>query len=233
MAQTDYTRHTHHEFLDAAEQAMHDANLQLALANLGDTLGRRNRETWADFPQSDALREQARTHQGPNARPPRQAPGDARGQRQAARRPRPLRRRRRRRPPDHRRHRCKSRGATKVVKTKSMTTEEIHLNQALEPAGFEVVETDFGEFIIQLAGERPSHLVAPAVHLHGETSPSVLSAARRRAAARRRPKSLAATARRRLREKFRHGRPRHHRRRTSPSPRRARSCWSPTRATAG
>ena len=45
-----------------------------------------------------------------------------------------------------------------------MTSEEIHLNAALEAAGVEVAETDFGEFIIQLAGERPSHLVAPAVH---------------------------------------------------------------------
>ena len=45
-----------------------------------------------------------------------------------------------------------------------MTSEEIHLNAALEKAGIEVTETDFGEFIIQLAGERPSHLVAPAVH---------------------------------------------------------------------
>ena len=45
-----------------------------------------------------------------------------------------------------------------------MTSEEIHLNPALEARGLEVTETDFGEFIIQLAGERPSHLVAPAVH---------------------------------------------------------------------
>src|SRR5262249_50313241 len=50
------------------------------------------------------------------------------------------------------------------VKSKSMTTEEVHLNPALEAAGLEVTETDFGEFIIQLAGERPSHLVAPAAH---------------------------------------------------------------------
>src|SRR5262249_8113533 len=55
-------------------------------------------------------------------------------------------------------------GCRTVVKSKSMTTEEIHLNGALEAAGLVVTETDFGEFIIQLAGERPSHLVAPAVH---------------------------------------------------------------------
>ena len=51
-----------------------------------------------------------------------------------------------------------------AVKSKSMTSEEIHLNPALEQAGVEVAETDFGEYIIQLANERPSHLVAPAVH---------------------------------------------------------------------
>ncbi|HXF59974.1 MAG TPA: LutB/LldF family L-lactate oxidation iron-sulfur protein [Caldilineaceae bacterium] len=52
----------------------------------------------------------------------------------------------------------------KVVKAKSMATEEIHLNQALEEAGIVAVETDLGEYIIQLAGEPPSHIVAPVVH---------------------------------------------------------------------
>jgi L-lactate dehydrogenase complex protein LldF len=56
------------------------------------------------------------------------------------------------------------RGARNVVKSKSMTTEEIHLNAALERAGMHVVETDLGEYIIQLAGEMPSHIIAPAIH---------------------------------------------------------------------
>ena len=56
------------------------------------------------------------------------------------------------------------RGARNVVKSKSMTTEEIHLNGALERAGMHVVETDLGEYIIQLAGETPSHIIAPAIH---------------------------------------------------------------------
>ena len=51
-----------------------------------------------------------------------------------------------------------------VVKSKSMTTEEIHLNEALAAHGIEAVETDLGEWIIQLAGETPSHIVAPAIH---------------------------------------------------------------------
>lgn len=51
-----------------------------------------------------------------------------------------------------------------VVKGKSMVTEEVGLNPALEKAGIEVNETDLGEYIIQLAGESPSHIIAPAIH---------------------------------------------------------------------
>jgi L-lactate dehydrogenase complex protein LldF len=51
-----------------------------------------------------------------------------------------------------------------IVKGKSMVTEEIGLNQALTAAGIEVAETDLGEYIIQLAGEHPSHIIAPAIH---------------------------------------------------------------------
>ncbi|HEY8527715.1 MAG TPA: LutB/LldF family L-lactate oxidation iron-sulfur protein [Acidimicrobiales bacterium] len=55
-------------------------------------------------------------------------------------------------------------GARRVAKSKSMATEEIELNAALEAAGAEVVETDLGEWIIQLADETPSHIIAPALH---------------------------------------------------------------------
>jgi L-lactate dehydrogenase complex protein LldF len=55
-------------------------------------------------------------------------------------------------------------GARMAVKSKSMATEEIHLNEALERAGVTPVETDLGEYIIQLAHERPSHIIAPAIH---------------------------------------------------------------------
>lgn len=51
-----------------------------------------------------------------------------------------------------------------VVKGKSMVTEEIGLNAALEAEGLTVTETDLGEYIIQLAGEHPSHIIAPAIH---------------------------------------------------------------------
>jgi L-lactate dehydrogenase complex protein LldF len=57
-------------------------------------------------------------------------------------------------------------GVKTVVKAKSMTTEEIGLNPALAAAGLEVMETDLGEFIVQLAGHPPAHLTAPALHLN-------------------------------------------------------------------
>ena len=56
------------------------------------------------------------------------------------------------------------RGATRVVKGKSMLSEEIDLNPALERDGIEVTETDLGEWIIQLAKETPSHIIVPAIH---------------------------------------------------------------------
>lgn len=56
------------------------------------------------------------------------------------------------------------RGARTAVKSKSMTAEEVSLNEALFTAGIEVTETDLGEFIIQLAGEKPSHILAPSIH---------------------------------------------------------------------
>lgn len=51
-----------------------------------------------------------------------------------------------------------------VVKGKSMVSEEIHLNRALEEAGVTVLESDLGEYIIQLAGETPSHIIVPVIH---------------------------------------------------------------------
>ena len=59
---------------------------------------------------------------------------------------------------------ARQRGAHLIVKSKSMTTEEIDLNECLEHHGLESVETDFGEYILQLAHERPYHIVAPALH---------------------------------------------------------------------
>jgi iron-sulfur cluster protein len=60
----------------------------------------------------------------------------------------------------------KDHGARTIVKSKSMVSEEIDLNEVLENDGFHVVETDLGEWIVQLAGERPSHIVGPALHMN-------------------------------------------------------------------
>jgi len=63
---------------------------------------------------------------------------------------------------------ARDRGVKSVVKSKSMTTEEIGLNPALSAAGVEPVETDLGEYIVQLRRETPSHIITPAIHLARE-----------------------------------------------------------------
>ncbi len=65
---------------------------------------------------------------------------------------------------DYIRNLARRENVRRIVKSKSMVTEEIHLNAALEEDDLEVVETDLGEFIIQLAGETPSHIIAPVMH---------------------------------------------------------------------
>jgi len=62
-------------------------------------------------------------------------------------------------------HLVQETGTDLVAKSKSMVTEEIGLNATLEQKGIQVVETDLGEYILQLRGEQPSHIVAPAIHL--------------------------------------------------------------------
>lgn len=93
------------------------------------------------------------------------------------------------------------RGAKKIVKGKSMLSEEIELNHALEAEGIEVTETDLGEWIIQVANETPSHIIVPAIHrdrgqirdaLQRVTSGDLSDV----------PEELAAFAREQLRTKF-------------------------------
>jgi L-lactate dehydrogenase complex protein LldF len=89
----------------------------------------------------------------------------------------------------------------RVVKAKSMVTAEIGLNAALEADGVEVVETDLGEFIVQLTGDEPYHIIAPALHMTLEQIRELFS----REAGEELPADpdvLAGYARRRLREKF-------------------------------
>jgi L-lactate dehydrogenase complex protein LldF len=197
---TNYAQHEHHDFLAASAQALADPPLQAALTRLTDTLMAGNRRGYAALAGSNELRDHAKrikehtlahldkyleqleasvqklgghVHWAATAEDARQI--IIRIAQQAG---------------------CKN-----AVKSKSMTSEEIHLNSALEKTGVAVTETDYGEFILQVAGERPSHLVAPAVHHTRESVARVLSEHLHEKLADD-PKSLALTGRRVLREKF-------------------------------
>jgi L-lactate dehydrogenase complex protein LldF len=197
---TDYAKHEHHDFEPAVIEALGNATLQEALIRLTGTLMAGNRRGFAALPDSDRLRDHAkrikehtlahldryleqlessvqraggRVHWANDAEEARQIVLAI----------------------------ARQTNSRVIVKSKSMTSEEIHLNPALEKAGLEVVETDFGEFIIQLAGERPSHLVAPAVH-HTRESISRLLSRHTGETLPDEPAPLAKTGRRLLREKF-------------------------------
>ncbi len=91
--------------------------------------------------------------------------------------------------------------ARRVVKSKSMVTEEIHLNRVLADAGVAAVETDLGEWIVQLAEEPPAHIVAPAVHMN-RTDVAELFGRHGRLETSDVPEELTAFARQQLREEF-------------------------------
>lgn len=171
---TTYATHEHHDFLGASQQALADPPLQAALTRLTSTLMAGNRKGYAALADSGNLRDHAKrikehalahldryleqleasvlrlgghVHWAATAEDAQRIVVEI----------------------------ARATDSKRIVKSKSMTTEEIHLNPALEAAGLEVTETDFGEFIIQLAGERPSHLVAPAVHHTRESIARILS----------------------------------------------------------
>lgn len=195
-----YARHEHHDFIGGVKEAQANPQLQAALVRLTDTLMAGNRRGYAALADSDKLRDHAKrikehtlshldkyleqleasvqrlggkVHWAADAEEARAIIVEI----------------------------ARSSNCKHAVKSKSMTTEEIHLNPALEAAGIEVTESDFGEFIIQLAHERPSHLVAPAVHHTRESICDILS----KHVGKRLPddaESLALTGRRLLRDKF-------------------------------
>src|SRR5262245_22559775 len=157
----------HHEFLAASEEALQSPNLQIALNRLGETLAAGNRNAFEQLPGSSLLRDTARaikdhTHQHLDeyltelAQQVQSRGGVGHWAGGGADANEIIKRI------------ASERGVQRIVKSKSMATEEIHLNKHLEETGLEVTETDFGEFIIQLAGERPSHLVGPALHKTAE-----------------------------------------------------------------
>lgn len=97
---------------------------------------------------------------------------------------------------------CREKRASVVVKSKSMVTEEIRLNPFLEEKGIEVVETDLGEYIQQLAGEPPYHIVAPSMHKSKEEV-ALLFHEKLNVPPGLTPEELTLAAREKLRQKFR------------------------------
>lgn len=93
-------------------------------------------------------------------------------------------------------------GVRRLVKSKSMLTEECHLNPYLERHAIEVVDTDLGERIVQLAGEAPSHIVLPAIHKKKEDVGRIFHEHLGTAAGATDPSYLAEAARQHLRQKF-------------------------------
>jgi L-lactate dehydrogenase complex protein LldF len=93
-------------------------------------------------------------------------------------------------------------GVSLITKSKSMTTEEIHLNERLESAGITPIETDVGEWIIQLAKEPPFHIIGPAIHKTKAQAAQLLSREAGRTLSADDIPGMTAEARRLLREKF-------------------------------
>jgi L-lactate dehydrogenase complex protein LldF len=193
-----------HNFRDGAVKALADSALQKALQNVKRGFVVKRQAAKAGLPEFDALREEARAikdhtlshldlyldayerkvtesggqvHYAPNA-------ADARAIVLKL---------------------CQEADAKLVVKGKSMVSEEIALNAHLEKAHVEVVETDLGEYIVQLRGERPSHIIAPVIHLNKEAIETNFRRAHQRLPRERRldqAQYLVADARKVLREKF-------------------------------
>jgi len=151
-------------FKDNSRKALDDANLQVALGKMKVGFVEKRARARAGLPEFDALRDQARDIKNHTLnhidyyletyeKAVQESGGHVHWARDAA---------------EARQHVldiCKSVGAKSVTKGKSMVSEEVALNGALEEAGYEVVETDLGEYIIQIRGEAPSHIIAPAVHV--------------------------------------------------------------------
>ncbi len=93
-------------------------------------------------------------------------------------------------------------GTNEIIKVKSLTTDEIRLNEHLEEAGIQAIETDLAELIIQLAHEKSSHILVPAIHKNRSEIRALFQKAMNLPDLTDEPKELAAAARQYLREKF-------------------------------
>ena len=152
------------QFVANAHRAMGDKNLQEALARLRIGFSARRAAAVEQMPEFEALRDAARdikthtlAHLDLYLEAYEQKVKEAGGHVHYARTAEEARR--------IVLDICAARGARTVAKGKSMISEEIALNDALSAAGVQPIETDLGEYIIQLRGEMPSHIIGPAVHL--------------------------------------------------------------------
>ena len=154
---------TSERFLENARGAIENEPLQKALSQAAGRFDVHRRHAFEAFPEGEALRDRARDiktrtlasldrHLGQLADSVERLGGQVHWAADAAEARRIIV------------ELIRARQARLVVKSKSMTTEEIGLNGALESAGVETIETDLGEYIIQLAGEAPFHIIAPALH---------------------------------------------------------------------
>lgn len=157
-------RSTSHAFKDNAHEALNDARLQKSLFKLKSGFQERRKAAALSLPEFDDLRDQARdikNHTLDNLdfyleryeEKVVEHGGHVHWARNAAE------------ARDIITGICKDRGAKTVTKGKSMIAEEIAINAHLEKEGIKPVETDLGEYIIQVRNEPPSHIIAPAVHL--------------------------------------------------------------------
>jgi L-lactate dehydrogenase complex protein LldF len=187
-------------FAERAAAALKDAFLQEALAIATTKFIDLRRQSFAGFPEGEALRDRARAakeatlqrldaYLGQLADSIERLGGRVHWASTAAEARETILRL------------CRERGVRMAVKSKSMATEEIELNEALEAAGVTPVETDLGEYIIQLAREKPSHIIAPAIHKTKAQVADLFSREMKRPLAAD-PEALTAVARRELREKF-------------------------------
>ncbi len=188
-------------FLESSRRALNDSHLQEALSNATERFTKLRNVAFEGFPEGEALRDLARQIKAGTiseldrflkqlSESVRGAGGTIHWAADAAEA---------RKIVVELAHRYEAR---LVVKSKSMTTEEISLNEALEQAGVEAVETDLGEYIIQLAGETPSHIIAPAIHKTREDVTQLFSQ-KLGSPSLERHDELTQEARRHLRDKFR------------------------------
>jgi L-lactate dehydrogenase complex protein LldF len=187
-------------FLDRVETALADPELKSALGRATERLGSRRSASLASLPDSDAIRDMARNakmgllrdlagsletfeknlvRNGVHVHWAEDGKAANRIVVEIAR----------------------SRGCKRAVKSKSMATEETHLNRDLLDAGVDVLETDLGEYIVQLAGTTPSHIILPIIHMTKERIGKVMHE-KIKVPYTDDPEKLAKIARARLREAF-------------------------------